>query len=494
MFGVCYSCTCPQCGVILLNGICINCIYGDGKPVTCCECEGPLRGGFCLFCNSKAENSFTYDPNAYYFNDTSSNFNHLPQPQYETYLCELCGNNSHYGYDCQQQFPFVYEQEPSYNQNYNEDTNELFQKLLEDLQIISEELVEYINSPSWNRPTFYDDDEEHSIQYKEYLEKSPDAIAPEYEDTSDDESECDVPVKDESSSVFTTFSNPIFDENDDFTSSDDESLSSEEDVPLEEFKVYSNPLFDDKEINSDKVDPHCFNSEYDFIEFLSKHDTLIDSSSKFDYLEEISVELMPTAINSFPRPLEKFQANKIIETLPTSTIPVEDSDSLKEEIDIFTSMDDLTPPGIESDYYDSEGDINFLEKLLANDSIPFPKNKSSDFDNQDDPSFPCPPLDAPDIEFFFDLEPDLISVVKNNIDKLNEDECFDPGGEINVFANVKMKITFPSYLSFEFFYRISSTLRFLLYFSPLGVNTSFLTLVSLFRVGGISLGWNFHVL
>nr|GEZ58364.1 hypothetical protein [Tanacetum cinerariifolium] len=58
-----------------------------------------------------------------------------------------------------------------------EDTNELFQKLLEDLQIINEELAEYINSLSWNRPTFYDDDEEHFVQYNEYLENSSNAIA-----------------------------------------------------------------------------------------------------------------------------------------------------------------------------------------------------------------------------------------------------------------------------------------------------------------------------
>nr|GEX15187.1 hypothetical protein [Tanacetum cinerariifolium] len=43
----------------------------------------------------------------------------LSSTKYENYLCELCGNNSHYGYDCQQQFPLVYEQELSYNQNYN---------------------------------------------------------------------------------------------------------------------------------------------------------------------------------------------------------------------------------------------------------------------------------------------------------------------------------------------------------------------------------------
>nr|GEZ13273.1 hypothetical protein [Tanacetum cinerariifolium] len=83
-------------------------------------------------------------------------------------------------------------------------------------------------------------------------------IPSEYEVTSDDESKCDVPVKDESSSVFTTFSNPLFNDNDDFTSSNDESLS-DEDVPIEEFKVYSNPLFDDEEIHSDKLDTHCFN-------------------------------------------------------------------------------------------------------------------------------------------------------------------------------------------------------------------------------------------
>nr|GEX29856.1 hypothetical protein [Tanacetum cinerariifolium] len=104
----------------LLNGTCSHCIYGDGKPITCNECEGMLRGGFCLPCNLKDENSFICYQNAYSFNVTSNNSNYLPQPQCENYLCNLCGNNSHDGYDCQQQFSFVYEQESSYNQNYND--------------------------------------------------------------------------------------------------------------------------------------------------------------------------------------------------------------------------------------------------------------------------------------------------------------------------------------------------------------------------------------
>nr|GEU70991.1 hypothetical protein [Tanacetum cinerariifolium] len=104
----------------LFNGTCNNCIYGDGKPLTCSGCEGILRGGFCLPCDLKAENSFNCYQDAYSFNDSSNNSNYLPQPQYENYLCNLCGNNSHDGYDCQQQFLFIYEQEPSYNQNYDD--------------------------------------------------------------------------------------------------------------------------------------------------------------------------------------------------------------------------------------------------------------------------------------------------------------------------------------------------------------------------------------
>ncbi|GJV13686.1 hypothetical protein Tco_1355227 [Tanacetum coccineum] len=83
----------------------------------------------------------------------------------------------------------------------------------------------------------------------ELIKSSVENLVPiprESEVTSDDESECDVPVDDESSATFTTFSNPLFDSNDDFTSSDDESLS-DEDVPMENFKIYSNPLFDDEE-------------------------------------------------------------------------------------------------------------------------------------------------------------------------------------------------------------------------------------------------------
>nr|GEX36434.1 paired amphipathic helix protein Sin3-like 2 isoform X1 [Tanacetum cinerariifolium] len=444
----------------------------DGKPVTCCVCEGPLRGGFCSFCDSRAKNSYTYDPNAYSFNNTSNNFNHLPQPQFETYLCDKCGNNSHYGYDCQPQFPFAYKQEPSYNQNYNEpeEIPELMYKLREDVRNIREELAEYIDSPIWNCPIFfYDEDEEYTIQYREYLEKSPDAVTtvlpteePEYslsmgyehlnmipetksdevteysaknllpvpsecEVTSEDESKCDMPAKDESFSVFTTFSNPLFDNNDDVTSSDDESLS--EEVPIEEF--YSNPLFDDDKINSDKLDPHCFNVESDFVESLLNRDTFIDYSPKFDFLlKEFSGELA----HIYPEIKEAdFDFEEEI---------FQDNDSQREEIDIVSGTYELLPSSFKNDDYDP-GETDVVEELLVDNPTRRSKNELSDF-NQDDSLFPRPPSEPPDVEF--DFEPDAgeeISVVMNDNDDLIDDECFDPGGEIDVSTNVEDDDYFP---------------------------------------------------
>nr|GEW77307.1 hypothetical protein [Tanacetum cinerariifolium] len=112
----CESCMCPQCGMTLFNGICDNCIYGAGMLIICTECGGIVRGGLCLSCDLREKDLYNFDPNAYSFD----NSNYFSQSQDENYLCNLCGNNSQDGYNCQQQFSFVYEQEPSYNQNYDD--------------------------------------------------------------------------------------------------------------------------------------------------------------------------------------------------------------------------------------------------------------------------------------------------------------------------------------------------------------------------------------
>ncbi|GJX27248.1 reverse transcriptase domain-containing protein [Tanacetum coccineum] len=141
--------------------------------------------------------------------------------------------------------------------------------------------------------------------------------------------------------------------------------------------------------------------------------------------------------NSSSRSPENFHT--IIESLPTSTTLIEDSNSNREEIDIFSGPDDSIPPGIESDF-DSEEDI--IDNLVNDDPVPEYERLT------------------------FDIEPDV--PVINNDDELNEDEWFDPGG-----VRLMLKLTIPSHLSFGLFSRISPTLRILLYFSPPGVKTPF---------------------
>nr|GFD31501.1 hypothetical protein [Tanacetum cinerariifolium] len=134
----------------------------------------------------------------------------------------------------------------------------------------------------------------------------------------------------------------------------------------------------------------------------------------FDLEEEIHLVENLLYGNSSLRPLEELNAeiaNTIVESLSPSPIPIKDSDSLMDEIELFLVTDDLLPPRIKSDDYDSEGDIHFLKELLVNDSIPIPENESLNFD-QDDPLFPCPPSEPPDVEFFFDLEPDPGKVIQ----------------------------------------------------------------------------------
>ncbi|GKD09721.1 hypothetical protein Tco_1189406 [Tanacetum coccineum] len=225
-------------------------------------------------------------------------------------------------------------------------------------------------------------------------------------DLSDGESECDVPINDDSpESHFSTFDNPLFDSNDDF-SSDDESLS-EEEIPKEEFKIFSNPLYDiDDEIITNEnnllskkdldeiipippgIDERCFNAESDLLESLLNRDSPIDST-KIDFIfDEFSL----------PRPPE------IPSSQSFSQIPME-------EIDLF--LDNSIPSGIDNDD-DSEGDILPLEELLDNVLSPLPESD----------------------DFTVDVEP--VAAMTNDFDVLNNDEPFDPGGGENVvFLNVE---------------------------------------------------------
>nr|GFD00713.1 hypothetical protein [Tanacetum cinerariifolium] len=81
------------------------------------------------------------------------------------------------------------------------------------------------------------------------------------------------------------------------------------------------------------------------------------------------------------------------ESFSPSPIPVKDSDSLMEEIDLSFTLDYPMPRGIKEDEYDSERDIMILDELLSNDSLSLPKNESFHFDI---PSSSRPPAKPPD--------------------------------------------------------------------------------------------------
>nr|GFA57280.1 hypothetical protein [Tanacetum cinerariifolium] len=254
----------------------------------------------------------------------------------------------------------------------------------------------------------------------EFIKSSDENLVPNLSEF-EDERECDVPVCDN----FTTFSNLLFDADGDFSSSDDESFS-DEDILKE---IYSNPLYDE-EIIFIKIDLHHLNAESDLIESLLNQDSSIISSLKIDsLLDEFAGELIllkstPPRIdeadcdpeeeirliekllydNSSPRPPEEFiskNSDAAIESFSLSPIPVEDSDSLRDEIDLSLTPDDSMPSDIEYDDYDSEGDILILKELHSNDSLLLLENESFHFDI---PSSLLPHTKPPDDD---DIEPNL---------------------------------------------------------------------------------------
>nr|GEZ39239.1 hypothetical protein [Tanacetum cinerariifolium] len=149
----------------------------------------------------------------------------------------------------------------------------------------------------------------------------------------EDERECDVPICDD----FTTFSNLLFDVDDDFSSN--YSL-------LDEF---AGDLILLKSIPSRIDEADCDPEEE--IHLIDK--LLYDNSS-----------------SGSPKEFNSENSDAVIESFSPSPIPFKDSDPFIEEIDLFLTSDGLIPQGIDNDYSDSKGDNRFPEKLLHDDPIP----------------------------------------------------------------------------------------------------------------------------
>ncbi|GKE54139.1 hypothetical protein Tco_1489295 [Tanacetum coccineum] len=328
---------------------------------------------------------------------------------------------------------------------------------------INEELSEYINCPSWNRPTFFNDDDGYTVMYRK-----PKTITP------------DLPIEkpDNSLSMGDEHFNTI---------PETKKTSVENLVPIpSEFKGISEDICDvpscdyfdaecgfinslhsrDILIASPKIDflLEEFVGELDFIDLIlpgideddfDEDDFDEDDCDEDDFDEEegendndilqIEDEILREKLLNVNLLVDKIEALKLTLSIPfvfdcpsSSHIPVVDSDFLIEEVDIFLVSEDSIPPSIESDIGSKE-DI-FFDNLLNDDPIP-------EYER-----------------FTFDIEPD--APVINKFDKLNEDESFDPmGGEIVFSPNVRDDD------SFTFF--IQSFLPFLTYHvdSPLLLST-----------------------
>nr|GEU77348.1 pre-mRNA splicing Prp18-interacting factor [Tanacetum cinerariifolium] len=377
-FVLCVGCGIPLCG------------FSPCQWCTCEWCGNDLQDGFCLLCNLR--NSCIYDPNPSSF-DCHPDSCHPPHPTYETYSYDSYGNDSYFGYDCQPQFPLNYESEPGYIENYNsypydslsfpqqypccEDYGKQEEKRIEEEQAA--------NAQYWKIPACCDDDDDYNS-----------AITP-------NEPVDSLGMGDEHLETIPATGS------DEFIKSCVENL-----VP--------NPRESEEEIIPMKIDQHHFNVESDLIGSMLNHDSsIIPSSSKIDsLLDEFAGELtllksIPPGIyetdcypedeirfterllydNSSPRPPKEFvseNSNANIESFFPSLIPVEDSDSSMEEIDLSFNPDDPMPLSIEEDDDDSGRDIIIHKELLDNYSLSLPENESFRFDI---PSFYRPPAKPP---------------------------------------------------------------------------------------------------
>ncbi|GJY04740.1 hypothetical protein Tco_0370680 [Tanacetum coccineum] len=300
----------------------------------------------------------------------------------------------------------------------------------------------------------------------------------ESEDLSDYVSECDLPIFDDSpldvfKDNYVIFSRPLFDSYGDSTSSE---YSSDNESFLEE-DVFSNlPFkFDIESISSD-VNPIYDEvlKDIDGANYLI--DYIIDFSPKIDpLLEEFAgelalINLIPPRIagadldpegdislvekllydNSSPRPPEEHNfeiSDTMIESFSSSPIPVKDSDSLMEEIDIFLVTDDSIPPGIDSDGYDSEEDNLFLEyepdpgeltRVVVEDIFGEPRVRMPNV-------LPTHPTICQDLDFTLSTDfsgSDLIV----SFSFRNRNKTFDPGISIEVQSKRFLSLN-PMFLS-----------------------------------------------
>nr|GFA64853.1 hypothetical protein [Tanacetum cinerariifolium] len=321
------------------------------------------------------------------------------------------------------------------------------------------------------------------IESDEVTESNAENLLPipsECEVTLEDKRECNELICENSSTndVCDNHSEILFDSNNDDLSSNDKSFKDIEYVDASVLNPAIVSIEEEKVVQREekKLIKKIF---LKFKTLFFSDNSLLDNYSPefetfYDHSEETRSGNTTHANYSLPEyDLFRFEIEpdqeRLINLVENDNSDDSSNNPLLEEVDLFLS-DDSIPPGIENVADDPEGDVRFLEELLIDDSILSHESFDSNF--EENPSNLRPPPEPPDDNF--DLEPEVISALKEDIDE--PDEHFNPGGEIFVSTNNENV----DYFLFMFVIRIF--LPYLIFpeispfSSPLRVRIRFLTL------------------
>ncbi|GJY92740.1 hypothetical protein Tco_0508522 [Tanacetum coccineum] len=379
--------------------------------------------------------------------------------------------------------------------------SQIMQKKEEERRIAEDQVAK---DRYWKIPICYDDDEDSTIAITPVLStKEPvDSLIME------DEHLDIIPVTESDKVIKSSIENLVqiptnifvilSDSNNDGTSSDDDSY---ENIEYVEASLLNLEIVSLEEVNEDQEE-----KEFNLEDILQIQDVILCEKL-------LNISRLITNIESLkdnPTP------DRVLKSPSSFPIPIMDSDSFFEESDTSLSHLDNSLPKFEtfSDHteqtksgstithannslpeynsflFEIEPDQGGLTGIVISDNsndplLELPEFESFHFDLYNDPLFPRLPPEPPNVEISLIVKTD--APVINNFDELNEDECYDPGGdEIDVEDDDSFTFVIWTFL------RFSLTLRFLLYLPPPGVKKLFLTPASPLRADGISSGWNFH--
>nr|GFD20761.1 hypothetical protein [Tanacetum cinerariifolium] len=136
-----------------------------------------------------------------------------------------------------------------------------------------------------------------------------------------------------------------------------------------------------------------------------------------------------------------------------SPIPVEDSNSFMEEIDLSIIPDDPMQPSIEEDDYDFERDILILEELLDNYSLSLPEKESFHFDIPSSSRPPAKPQDGnTGILNIKMIEIDLPFTPEDPMPPSIEEDDYDSGRDVPILEELleNYSLSLPANESYHF--------------------------------------------